>query len=508
MSALWTSAYTTFAGATYISAFFAHRYGYIPPRDNPQNKSITELEYRQAVKAEKYKLLFLLDEQAAWRPGFSDSYTKEGEQGERIRRLRQEIEQEQLVSFFQNPDQLASKVVTAVANYEEERRPRQMSLQVELNHEVPVLQPRELKTHLLVCYYDIDADAALAETLARALPTRGWNTLLAQRALHARQPVDFQSLEIALRQCHVACVVLSDLALARFSEEPERSQKILDMLRARTGWLIAASSSPQSAAKAWSLGFSDVLELSAWQPGSLLPGEALLRIDQTLSTADPDTTVHTIGLPFTVLAMTRGEAHALAEQPEMIEQELGSRVREQFQALQADLKRNGVVSFPQRYADAREDWRPFGEPAHTIQTLIAEIVSSLNRSYHPGLRGRSIKMQHYPFGALVNNDPMLSTIYREIAQTGCILVLDELSLYHPRLRTALLASPFASSVQIAMVTVAPLNPYRVPPYNQIEFELSQRLAAAFDRFALDYDPQCEFSIGDERRYSFTLTIRV
>jgi hypothetical protein len=50
-----------------------------------------------------------------------------------------------------------------------------------------------------------------------------------------------------------------------------------------------------------------------------------------------------------------------------------------------------------------------------------------------------------------------------------------------------------------MVTISPFNPYGIPPFNIVERELSQRLAAAFDRFALDYDSQCEFSIGDERR---------
>ena len=39
---------------------FAHRYGYIPLEDNPERKSITELEYRKAVEAGKHKLIFLL----------------------------------------------------------------------------------------------------------------------------------------------------------------------------------------------------------------------------------------------------------------------------------------------------------------------------------------------------------------------------------------------------------------------------------------------------------------
>jgi hypothetical protein len=476
---------------------FAHRYGFVPADDNPQRKSITELEYRKAIETGKHKLIFLLDEQAAWKPGFSDWYTKEGEQGESIRGLRQEICQEKLVSFFQNPDQLASKVLAAVANYEEQRRPLLESFQAELNPEASILQPRAVKTHVFLSYYEADAD--LAEALARSLLLRGWSTVLAPRALHSRQPVDFQKLESTLRQCHLACLVLSDLALARFSEEPGRLQIILDMLRARTGHLIAACRSSQSVAQAKRLGFSLTLELSAWQPDADLPSEALLGIDQMLA-ATPDPSVYTIGLPFTVIAMTQSEAQALVAQPEMIEQELGSRVLEQFQTLQADLERNQAPPLTKRYAESREGWQPFVEPRHAIQILIGQIVNALNRSFHPSLRGRSIKIQYYPFGALVDQDPRLSAIYRGIAQTGCVLVLDELSLYHPRLRTALLASPFATSTQVAMVTIAPLNPYQMPPYNQIESELSQRLAAAFDRFALDYDPQCEFSVGDERRF--------
>jgi len=94
---------------------------------------------------------------------------------------------------------------------------------------------------------------------------------------------------------------------------------------------------------------------------------------------------------------------------------------------------------------------------------------------------------------------MLSAIYRELAQVGCVLILDELSLFHPALRTALLASALAGSSQTAIVTIAPLNPYHQPLYDRLESELSQRLAAAFDRFAQDCDPQCEFSVGDEKR---------
>ena len=42
---------------------FAWRYGYIPDKGNPQQKSITELEYLKAVEEGKPCLIFLLDEE-------------------------------------------------------------------------------------------------------------------------------------------------------------------------------------------------------------------------------------------------------------------------------------------------------------------------------------------------------------------------------------------------------------------------------------------------------------
>jgi hypothetical protein len=45
---------------------FAHRYGYIPDKGNPEERSITELEYRHAQAQGKPRLVFLLDPAALW----------------------------------------------------------------------------------------------------------------------------------------------------------------------------------------------------------------------------------------------------------------------------------------------------------------------------------------------------------------------------------------------------------------------------------------------------------
>lgn len=82
------------------------RYGYVPPG---RNRSITELELREALKAKKPCLVFIQDDSA--KPRVSDRADRR-----RIENLRATLGKRFLVSFFTTPDDLAAKVTAAVAN--------------------------------------------------------------------------------------------------------------------------------------------------------------------------------------------------------------------------------------------------------------------------------------------------------------------------------------------------------------------------------------------------------
>jgi hypothetical protein len=96
---------------------FAHRYGYIPEEDNPDRRSITELEYRHAQAEGKPCLVFLLDPAAPWPATWMDGFTGNGKGGACIRALREELGSEYLVSFFATAQELAQKVSVAVTNH-------------------------------------------------------------------------------------------------------------------------------------------------------------------------------------------------------------------------------------------------------------------------------------------------------------------------------------------------------------------------------------------------------
>jgi hypothetical protein len=83
-------------------------------RDNPEQKSITELEYRQAGKANLPRLMFLADKEALRPAEYNDVQMGKGDKGQRIAAFRRELETAKLVSYFRTPEQLAKLVSVAV----------------------------------------------------------------------------------------------------------------------------------------------------------------------------------------------------------------------------------------------------------------------------------------------------------------------------------------------------------------------------------------------------------
>ena len=84
---------------------FAWRYGYIPPG---KDKAITELEFREAVRTKKPRLIFLLTDDAPWPRTLMDPDIQA------IEALRTQLKEDYMVDFFHNPDDLANAVIVAV----------------------------------------------------------------------------------------------------------------------------------------------------------------------------------------------------------------------------------------------------------------------------------------------------------------------------------------------------------------------------------------------------------
>ncbi|MET1082879.1 MAG: DUF4062 domain-containing protein [Burkholderiales bacterium] len=89
-----------------------YRYGYIPGEGNPDGKSITELEYREADKHNKQRLIFIYSGDLNWRLG--DNITGAGDRGRLLEVFKSELQKRHVVSEFATADELGQKLAVAV----------------------------------------------------------------------------------------------------------------------------------------------------------------------------------------------------------------------------------------------------------------------------------------------------------------------------------------------------------------------------------------------------------
>lgn len=94
---------------------YAWRYGWVPSQTNPEQLSITHMEYRQAEKANKPCLIFLLGDDAPWPKKFMDKDTSP------IEKLRNEAsERHSSGPPFKSVDELGRLIAEAIHKREME----------------------------------------------------------------------------------------------------------------------------------------------------------------------------------------------------------------------------------------------------------------------------------------------------------------------------------------------------------------------------------------------------
>lgn len=117
-------AYGDIAACDVLVCIVAWAYGFIPESSagNPEQRSIVELEYQQALALGKPVLVFMLREDVSWNPKVMDAMTGAGEKGSRIAAFRKELLGSHMVRVFHTADELGALVLEAVSVLDERRR--------------------------------------------------------------------------------------------------------------------------------------------------------------------------------------------------------------------------------------------------------------------------------------------------------------------------------------------------------------------------------------------------
>ena len=90
---------------------FAHRYGYVPRANNPQQISITEMEYNRAVERKIPRAIFVMDKT---HPLTIDD-VEQGAGADKLKAFKERVQTENIVNFFNSPADLRAHVINSLS---------------------------------------------------------------------------------------------------------------------------------------------------------------------------------------------------------------------------------------------------------------------------------------------------------------------------------------------------------------------------------------------------------
>jgi tetratricopeptide (TPR) repeat protein len=93
---------------------FAHRYGYLPKENNPQQISVTEMEYNHAVERKIPRLIFVMG-----KDHLLTADDVEIENAAKLKAFKERIQQENIVNLFTSPADLRSHVINSLSHHRE-----------------------------------------------------------------------------------------------------------------------------------------------------------------------------------------------------------------------------------------------------------------------------------------------------------------------------------------------------------------------------------------------------
>ena len=491
----------------------AKRYGSRPPLDNAEDLSITELEFRAARAAGK-PVIALFQDNPVWE--HTDYAKKDAVAIEKLERFHADVQKTVTWDHFANTEQLNTAVLTgvteAIRKLEDKRREHAPPITPGVNRP----HPRLLSRALLVVHA-AGTDDALARRLTDTLMLPGIAWRVERCALDVEAGLDWLEFERQLAESRAVALLLSGPSAGRFGAQPEALRPVLDFVQRQCGFSVAFTCDVSDAAVPWlgKLPLRQRHALDAWAAapvGTITPDLAQAVAQMRALHPDIDDP-RLVGLQYVVMAMTRAEAEALRDQPALLGS-LGEEQRRFYADAVAHLSQSGTA-WVDRYGVNPEDWQPFGPgPAgpRPALSLLREVINEINRQAvvprrdQEALLGHRIRLRGYPSEPLVAEDPRWLQLFEQVRTRRYVLLVDELSLCHPRLRAALgdlLADP--NSV---VATIAPFDPPALTVEAALRGNSVFKLGSLVSRFLYALDPQCEINLGSSARLRRWLRVNI
>ncbi len=193
---------------------------------------------------------------------------------------------------------------------------------------------------------------------------------------------------------------------------------------------------------------------------------------------------------FVIAAMTKEEAKALKKGAGFSPQEL-----ELFREFERELADIGITNWVEQYGKRRDDWRPLGQESSIWQEVL-NVAAAVKPTVIP---------ISYSDRVFAEDGEVRRATWNELADSGGIVVIDAISMFHPNIRERLRDSGLTHEKKIPVFTLSPSDaldqdhPINGPIKNYIEQWFSRMFGYLFDHtLPEEGDPECEIGISGLR----------
>lgn len=464
------------------------RYGYVPA--NGGGKSITELEFAQALKNNVAPFVFVKDTGAQYLLDDVDTNHTDVTTGIGKFRVRVSSGTDVRPELFKTVAELGLAVATRIADF-----------QRHIDRGTPILMPMlrnaaELTHDIALVMVPGTDEAAHRRYSALCVDSR-FKIVFAS----PDEPAYLRVVEAETRLCRCVCWVLSPQSIGRFS--PELLGRVAKVGRFRHGSafvMLIDGATPAQLDPAW--GFYVVDDAPGVTDGQRLD-TAYAAIRAKARQIYPD---RRIAIPAIVLALTQAEARALVDDPKKVMRGFDNRDESQIRHQQFGRMRTAVrgrhPGWPEGfYGITREEWRPFGPLQPTAVSLLTRAIDRLNDAARRSgrdrqlLAGEDVKLhvRPYSFDEYVDDSYGTRDNLDGVRDQGCILLVDEMALLEPSLRRW--ANQFLSGQRAAVVSVNPFDPAFAPIAELLHDSSFLRVGTMRERFRVAQDPRCELAVN-------------
>lgn len=475
------------------------RYGFVP---KGETKSITHLEYQRAKDRGLRRIVFIKDEKAI---GFTDTDAASGEHPmAHVRDFRTQLtsgaSDETRPGMFKTTDELKLAVHKAISQIRMEKTGKRTIFSGDqLSH------PWAISYEVAIGYVP-GTDEGLKDTLAAVAQSDRRITFFPLSPGHPKEYLS--TLDTHARTARCVVVMITAASASRVSDAAADIAASITLVRQRSAGVfgLLVDLKPEALPPSLLGALSDVFQTESqhWNDG---------RRNTTFETFQlwrraraPETPVgFRIAVPYLILALNEGEAQTMHDDPGTLFTAFGDSAvvrRPEFDALRTRLEELSP-GWPQGfYGASRQQWQPFGPGMQTMNEFVLTAARRVNQA--PGgsrerrlLRNAQLSLIPYAFEEFLKDQSGSRENLKRVCELGCLVLLDEFTLLHPKLRGSV--DTLLASNNVAVVSITACDP-TLRPLSALLGDLSYlKVGNLLSRFSHFEDLRCELALNSAER---------